>query len=301
MARTYWRVAPAFWSDEKVTGANDGEPWTDDAKLLALYLLTCQHRTVEGLFRLPKGYIMEDLGWTEQRLAKPFGQLLRDGFIEYDSRARLCLIVNALEYQAPENPNQITAALKILDDLPRSALFARLLQQAERLCQPLAERLREGLPERFGKPPAPALTLTPDIPVGVAETATDDHDEFAGIDFGEPPPDTEKPPQNGSRPKNDMPEQPQPENAGTMVGYLVDYAGEIGYTLTGSKKGHFAKAIGDIWQAGVDAEILRRAIRQALDENKSPAHLVDVLNDLKGGGRGKTRRDSGRSQHGEWE
>ncbi len=86
-----------------------------------------------------------------------------------------------------------------------------------------------------------------------------------------------------------------------MVAYLVDYAREIGFTLTGSKKGHFAKAIGEIWRAGVDPEILRRAIRQALEENKSPAHLVDVVNDLKGGGRGKARRDSGRSQHGEWE
>jgi len=143
-------------------------------------------------------------------------------------------------------------------------------------------------------------SLNPDIPVGVAETATD-ADEFADIDFGGPDPDTEQPPQNGKRPTEDTPEQPPEDNAGTMVGYLVDYAGEIGFTLTGSKKGHFAKAIGDIWKAGVDPEILRRAIRQALEENKSPAHLVDVVNDLKGGGRGKTRRDSGRSQHGEWE
>ena len=85
------------------------------------------------------------------------------------------------------------------------------------------------------------------------------------------------------------------------MAYLVDYAGEIGFTLTGSKKGHFARAIGDIWKAGVDPELLRQAIRQALDENKSPAHLVDVVNDLKGGARGKARRNDGRSRDGEWQ
>ncbi|MBN1628162.1 MAG: hypothetical protein JW990_00210 [Thermoleophilia bacterium] len=134
------------------------------------------------------------------------------------------------------------------------------------------------------------------IPVGVAETATD-VDEFADIDFGDANPDQEKPSGNGSRPKSDT----EPPNAGTMVAYLVDYAREIGFTMTGSKKGHFAKAIGDIWKAGVDPTVMQEAIRQSLENNKSPAHLVDVVNDLKGGARAKTRRDDGRSQHGEWE
>lgn len=164
MSRSYWRVSPAFWGDEKVTGAA-GEPWSDDTKLLALYLLTCEHRTVEGLFRLPKGYILADLGWEAERLAEPFAQLLRDGFIEYDSRTRLCFLVNALEYQAPENPNQITAAMRYLDGLPKSPLFGRLVEQAALWCEPLAERLQEPLAERlpkgFGKPPSPSPSPTP--------------------------------------------------------------------------------------------------------------------------------------------
>ena len=44
----YHKVSPRFWADEKVLR------WNDDAKMLALYLLTCPHRTTEGLFRLPK-------------------------------------------------------------------------------------------------------------------------------------------------------------------------------------------------------------------------------------------------------
>ncbi len=154
MSRTYWRIAPAFWSDEKVAA------WGDDSRLLALYILTSPHRTLEGLFRLPRGYILADLGWTPERLAEPFAQLLQDGFIEYDERTHVCLIVNALEYQAPNNPNQVTAALNLLEEVPATPLFARLFQQAQRFCQRLAEGLAERFPERLGQPPTPALTLT---------------------------------------------------------------------------------------------------------------------------------------------
>lgn len=166
MARTYWRVSPAFWGDEKVKGHEEDPEsgWSDDAKLLALYLLTCEHRTCEGLYRLPKGYIMEDLGWTSERLAEPFQELLAEGFIKYDGRARVVLICNALDYQAPENPNQEKAAIKLLSDLPETSLFEAFLSLAERYAQPFAQRLLERLPERFpermgqgyGKPPLPS-------------------------------------------------------------------------------------------------------------------------------------------------
>jgi hypothetical protein len=173
MSRSYWRVTPAFWGDEKVAG------WNDDTRLLALYLLTCEHRTLEGLFRLPKGYILADLGWTEERLAEPFAQLLREGFIEYDATVRVCLLVNALAYQSPENPNQVLAAMKVLEPLPATRLFTRLLSQAQRFCKPLAERLAERFPERLGeglgKPPAltPALSPIPKEEAAVVAHARD--------------------------------------------------------------------------------------------------------------------------------
>ena len=45
----YVRFCPRFWIDEKVSALS-----TEDAKNLLFYILTCPHRTVEGLFRLPK-------------------------------------------------------------------------------------------------------------------------------------------------------------------------------------------------------------------------------------------------------
>jgi hypothetical protein len=91
---------------------------------------------------------MEDLGWSAERLAEPFTQLLGEGFIEYDATVRVCLIVNALSYQAPENPNQVAAGLKLLGELPETCLFARLFEQAQRFSQRLAEGLAQRFPER---------------------------------------------------------------------------------------------------------------------------------------------------------
>jgi len=219
--RPYWRVSPAFWTDEKVV------EWDQDTRYLALYILTCPHRNLEGLFRLPKGYILDDLGWDADRLAEPFQQLLDEGFMEYDGRARLCLIVNALQYQAPDNEDHAKAGVKQLAELPKSGLFRRLLELAEVYRPVLAKVLLAQMPDRYpggcgggstprsgggsraqcGPPPAPISSLqsptqppddtkpggsrdvsspeenpAEDAPV---ENPPDSGDDFADVDFGE--------------------------------------------------------------------------------------------------------------------
>lgn len=167
MAETprYYRVSPKFWSSAERLG------WDEETRLLALYILTCEHRTTEGLFRLPKQYIMADLEWSPQRLAQPFDRLCSEGFIEYDHKAKVVLIVKALAYQSPSNPNGVTAALRALEMVPETGLDQRFYEQCQLYCQRLAQQL----PERFKQPlrhppalaPAPApppKTLAPDKP-----------------------------------------------------------------------------------------------------------------------------------------
>lgn len=167
MSRTYWRVAPAFWGDEKVSS------WDDDTKMLALYLLTCEHRAAEGLFRLPLGYILTDIGWVSERLRNPFETLLRDGFMEYDNRCSVVFITNALAYQAPENPNQVKGAIARVEELPETPLLQRLYERSLDLCPTLAESLSKRFGKRFetlrqtpSKPPA----LPPALPPSLSET-----------------------------------------------------------------------------------------------------------------------------------
>lgn len=114
----YNRISTKFWTDEKVL------QWDNETRLLALYLLTCSHKTTEGLFRLPKQYICADLEW----LAKPFAKLLEDGFIMYDEEVKVILINNALKYQSPDNPNQEKAAISLLKELPETELLYEFIR-----------------------------------------------------------------------------------------------------------------------------------------------------------------------------
>ncbi len=146
----YNRISTKFWTDEKVL------QWDNETRILALYLLTCPHKTTEGLFRLPKQYICADLAWSLEGLAKPFNKLLEDGFIKYDDRVNVILLCNALKYQSPDNPNQEKAAISLLKELPKTDLLYQFIRQAERF----SERFYQRLVEQFGKPLALSLTPT---------------------------------------------------------------------------------------------------------------------------------------------
>lgn len=140
----YFRVSPKFWADSAA--------WSDDAKILSLYLLTCPHRATEGLYRLPKAYAQADLGWAREAFDKAFDELLAVGFISYDDDAQVVLIRKALKYQAPENDNQARGAIKSLAELPETRLWPEFRQLAERYSERLSKRLAEAFGEQYGNP-----------------------------------------------------------------------------------------------------------------------------------------------------
>lgn len=135
----YFRLSPRIWEQE----------WSESAKTLAIYLLCNRHRNTEGLYRLPKAYILGDLGWARERLAEPFAELLEAGFIEYDDKTSVVFVAKALRWQPPDNPNQRKHAVKLLQQLPETPLFDEFLRAAEEYAPDFAEQLRERMPERF--------------------------------------------------------------------------------------------------------------------------------------------------------
>lgn len=150
MAPRYYRVSPRFWTRAEQRG------WSDDHKILALYLLTCPHRTTEGIYRLPAKYAQADLEWSAERFTKRLAELSADGFCMYDEDAQVVLIMGAMKYQATSNDNMAKAAVKRLAELPNTPLTSEFKRLAERFDERLAKRL----PERFGEPQALALALT---------------------------------------------------------------------------------------------------------------------------------------------
>lgn len=110
--RDYGKVYSTFWSSQTTGGLSD------DAKLLALYLLTCSHSTIAGVFRVPDGYVSEDLGWDAERVAKGFAELFLKGFANRCETTKWVWVKKHLEWNKPENPNQRKAAAKVALSVP---------------------------------------------------------------------------------------------------------------------------------------------------------------------------------------
>lgn len=133
------RVVPQFWTDEKV------HPWPDAQKTLAVYLLTCEHRNLQGFYRLPLNYAADDLGWSVTKVRKYLAKLEAEQFCEYDDTAKVMLVTNTLRFYRPSNDDQVTAALRSLAKVPATPLKQRFAALAKSHgATKLADRLLSG-------------------------------------------------------------------------------------------------------------------------------------------------------------
>lgn len=115
--RDYGKVYATFWSSGTTSTLSD------DGKLLALYLMTCSHATIAGVFRLPDGYVAEDLSWDQARVSKGFAELFANGFADRCATTKWVWIRKHLEWNKPENPNQRKSAAKIALSVPEECCW----------------------------------------------------------------------------------------------------------------------------------------------------------------------------------
>jgi hypothetical protein len=113
--REYGRLHVSFWTSDTIRSLGD------DGRTLAAYLITCEHNTIIGAFRLPAAYACDDLGWDLERFKKAFRTVEDAGFAIYCRKSQWVCIVKFLEWNKPENPNQIKAVTKALAGLPETS------------------------------------------------------------------------------------------------------------------------------------------------------------------------------------
>jgi hypothetical protein len=140
-------VFRGFWRDPKVRA------WGEDARALALYLLTCDERRTEGFFALSPALAAARLGWDAPRLERAFAELAETDFAHFDATAEVVFISRALKYQPPRGPKSVAGAVADVE-LTQGApeLFARFWRAAERYAPELADGLRERYPNYDGTP-----------------------------------------------------------------------------------------------------------------------------------------------------
>lgn len=122
--RDYGKIQTVFWTSGDVQGLSDS------SKLLAIYLLSSPHTNQIGCFRLPDGYVSDDLGWSIETLSKGFRDLQAKGFATRDEATKWVVIHKFLKWNEIENPNQAKAAVKLFDQIPDSSAVKPMLARA---------------------------------------------------------------------------------------------------------------------------------------------------------------------------
>lgn len=122
--RTYGSIQTCFWENPST------ENLSDQAKLLATYLLTGPHTNMIGCFRLPLGYITIDLNWDLLKVVKAKKELAETHFITYDETFELIIIHDFLKWNRVQNPKQGSSAQKLFNAVPTQSTILPLLVQA---------------------------------------------------------------------------------------------------------------------------------------------------------------------------
>lgn len=118
--RLYGVVAPTFWTG--TTGRHlKGPP---DDRLLALYLITCPHANMIGLYYLPIGYIALDLGIPLEGASKGLRRASEGGFAHYDEPSEFVWVPEMARFQvAPSlepSDKRVKGIQKLYDSLPQN-------------------------------------------------------------------------------------------------------------------------------------------------------------------------------------
>lgn len=112
--RDYGKIYTSFWTSETTRALSE------DGRLLALYLLSSPHTTMIGAFRVPDGYVAEDLSWGLERVSKGFRNLSENGWAKRNAQTGWVVICRYLEWNPIDNPNQATSAVRLLNAMPSS-------------------------------------------------------------------------------------------------------------------------------------------------------------------------------------
>lgn len=132
----YQKIHSQIWNDEKFTTLSPAQ------QRLFLYILTCPHGNLIGMYVLKPGYACDDLKCSAKDFEKDLNKIIEKGSIAYDKSVSLILVKRYLKYNPITNPNQIKAAKKMICELPKSVLFQEFM---EVLPEVLKEELREVL------------------------------------------------------------------------------------------------------------------------------------------------------------
>jgi len=112
--RDFGKVASSIWRSKKFRGLRDN----DEARLLYLYFLTCQHGNSIGCFSFSIGYAMADLGWSEDKVDRAIKDLSIALLIDWNEDEEVLRIVNFMTKSPCTNEKHAKGAAALAMSLP---------------------------------------------------------------------------------------------------------------------------------------------------------------------------------------
>src|SRR5690606_25853760 len=89
----------------------------EQAKLFYLYLLTCEHQSSAGCFRLPDAYAAADLAWSEIDLAAAREAGAEAGLIVHDRQTEEYFVPRWFKHNPGTNPKHRKGIERLISDL----------------------------------------------------------------------------------------------------------------------------------------------------------------------------------------
>jgi hypothetical protein len=153
--REFSKISPAVWDSERFMSLP-----TDDARFLYMYLLTCEHQTSAGAFKLKDGYATDDLRWTLERYQVARAALIEADLIKFDAKSGVVLITRWFRHNPPMNESHFKGVARVIQKLPSETLKQEALEALEQAFH----KLQVGKALSAGKtPPAAHSELGPGL------------------------------------------------------------------------------------------------------------------------------------------
>lgn len=109
-----------IWCDKKFRSLTPLKP---SGQALFLYLLSNPHTTsIPGLYRAGAGAMAEELAWPLLGFQRALKEVIAQGLVKADLKARVIFIPNAIKYNKPQSPNVVRSWAVHWDEIPECTL-----------------------------------------------------------------------------------------------------------------------------------------------------------------------------------
>lgn len=155
--RDYAKVSPNFWTGK--TG-KDLRAKGPEAVIVALFLLTCPHANMLGMYWLPKLYIAHGTGLPLEGASKGLAWAIEGGFCHYDDATEMVWVVEMARFQVEPSlsphDKRVIGVQREYDQLPENpfkSMFLERYAEAFHMAKPAGKG--KGLRSPFKAPSKP--------------------------------------------------------------------------------------------------------------------------------------------------